>query len=158
MAIIPPIDTQKIDTAVSRENEPKKEIIRVSISEAARLFGVSQQTIRRAIKMQEIVYVVVGGRYKINFESLVQWSQAKTTVRNKSNENGIGQYVDKWKIRNTLYSPSKRSVAKAEDASQHTDTKQNPPPSGSPVSNPFAPKPPQQPEATEPKEVKPLFI
>lgn len=83
-----------------------QEIVRVSISEAARLFGVSTQTIRRAIKAGEITYIIVAGRYKINFESLVKWSQRKTTVKNKSNSKGIGQYVDKWKIRNTLYSPS----------------------------------------------------
>jgi len=87
-----------------------QEIVRVSISEAARLFGVNPQTIRRAIKSQEVTYVVVAGRYKINFESLVKWSQQKTTVRNKSNTKGIGQYVDKWKIKNTLYSPSKKSA------------------------------------------------
>ena len=90
----------------------EKEIIRVSISEAGRLFGVNPQTIRRAIKAGEVTYVVVAGRYKINFESLVRWSQNKTTVKNKSDEYGIGQYVDKWKIKNTLYSPSKKSVEK----------------------------------------------
>ena len=89
-----------------------QEIIRVSISEAARLFGVNAQTIRRAIKNQEIVYVVVAGRYKINFESLVKWSQAKTTVKNKTLKHGIGQFVDKWKIKNTLYSPSKKNLPK----------------------------------------------
>jgi len=89
-----------------------QEIVRVSISEAARLFGVNPQTIRRAIKAQEVTYVVVAGRYKINFESLVKWSQQKTTVRNKSNTRGIGQYVDKWKIKNTLYSPNKKSAAR----------------------------------------------
>lgn len=88
----------------------EKEIVRVSISEAARLFGVNAQTIRRAIKNEELTYIVVAGRYKINFESLVRWSQQKTTVRNKMNKGGIGQYVDKWKINNKLYSPSKKSV------------------------------------------------
>jgi len=90
----------------------QKEMVRVSISEAARLFGVNPQTIRRAIKDQEITYVVVAGRYKLNFESLLKWSQRKTTVRNKSNQFGIGQYVDKWKIKNTLYSPSIKSLKK----------------------------------------------
>lgn len=92
-------------------NKPK-EIIRVSISEAARLFGVNAQTIRRALKNQEITYVVVGSRYKINFESLVKWSQRKASVNNKTNTYGIGQYVDKWKISNTLYSPSPKSINK----------------------------------------------
>lgn len=94
---------------------PPKEIIRVSISEAARLFGVNPQTIRRAIRDQEITYVVVGGRYKINFESLVKWSQRKITVKHKSDKNGIGQFVDKWKISNTLYSPSTKIVRKKDD-------------------------------------------
>jgi len=67
-----------------------KEIIRVSISEAAKLFGVNSQTIRRAIKSQEITYVVVAGRYKLNFESLVRWSQQKTTIKNKAETHGIG--------------------------------------------------------------------
>ena len=92
------------------QSQDEKEIIRVSISEAARLFGVNTQTIRRAIKAQEITYIVVAGRYKLNFESLVKWSQRKTTVRNKSNTHGIGQYIDKWKINNTLYSPSVKQI------------------------------------------------
>jgi len=93
-----------------------KQVIRVSVSEAARLFGVNPQTIRRAIKDNEIKYVVVASRYKIDFESLVKWSQKKTTVRNKSEKKGIGQFVDKWKISNTLYSPSsKRIQRKKED-------------------------------------------
>ena len=97
---------------VEQTDPQPKEMIRVSISEAARLFGVNAQTIRRAIKNQEITYIVVAGRYKINFESLVAWSQKKTTVKNKSEKRGIGQYVDKWKINNTLYSPSKKSLKK----------------------------------------------
>ena len=85
---------------------PLNNIIRLSVSEAARLFGVSQRTVRRAITDGEITYVVVQGRYKINFESLLRWSQSTTTVRNKRDRQGLGQYVDKWKIRNRLYSPN----------------------------------------------------
>jgi len=33
--------------------------IRISISEASRLFGIDQKTIRRAIKAQELRYIVV---------------------------------------------------------------------------------------------------
>jgi excisionase family DNA binding protein len=91
-------------------SQEPKEIVRVSISEAARLFGVNSQTIRRAIKSGDITYVVVAGRYKLNFESLVKWSQEKTTVKNKTDKYGIGQFVGKWKIKNTLYSPNKKSL------------------------------------------------
>lgn len=87
-----------------------KEMIRVSISEAARLFGVNSQTVRRAIASQEITYVIVGGRYKVNFESLVKWSQHHTTVKNKLAKKGIGQFVEKWKIKNPLYSPNPKSL------------------------------------------------
>ena len=100
-----------------------KEVVRVSISEAGRLFGVNPQTIRRAIKDEELTYVVVAGRYKINFESLVKWSQRKTTVSKKSAQYGIGQYVDKWKIKNTLYSPSKKSILPKEENEKAKTTK-----------------------------------
>ena len=80
-------------------------VVRVSVSEAARLFGVSQRTIRRALADQELTYIVVQGRYKINFEGLVKWSQRRATTRNKLATQGIGQFVDQWKIKNKLFSP-----------------------------------------------------
>ena len=46
-------------------------LIRLSVSEAAKLFGVSTRTIRRAIADGDISYIVVQGRYKLNFESLL---------------------------------------------------------------------------------------
>ena len=87
-----------------------KEVIRLSISEAAKIFGVSQQTIRRAIKNSEVAYVVVRGRYKISFSSLLKWSQSRVTTKNKLESQGIGQFVGQWKIRNTLFSPNPRSI------------------------------------------------
>jgi len=97
-------------------------MIRVSVSEGARLFGINPLTIRRAIQNQEITYVVVAGRYKINFESLVKWSQSYARVKNKLNTKGIGQYVDKWKITNPLYSPNPKSVS----PNQNIETKKEP--------------------------------
>lgn len=85
-------------------------IIRVSISEAAKLFGIDQKTIRRAVKRNEIRYIVVRGRYKLNFDSLLKWSQKRPSVRNKSNKYGLGQYVEKWKISNKLYSPNPKII------------------------------------------------
>jgi len=80
--------------------------IRISVSEAGRLFGVSSKTIRQAIKNNEIHYIVAQGRYKINFESLLLWSQQSTRRRNLLANQGVGQYVDKWFVHNTKYSPS----------------------------------------------------
>lgn len=92
-------------------------VVRLSVSEAAKLFGVSTRTIRRAIAKQEISYIVVQGRYKINFESLLKWSQSSTTVRNKRDKAGIGQFVEKWRIKNRLYSPNPKTV---EDPNEST--------------------------------------
>lgn len=80
-------------------------VIRLSVSEAAKMFGVSTRTIRRAIQKGEISYIVVQGRYKINFESLLKWSQSSSTVRNKRDRSGIGQFVERWRIKTKLYSP-----------------------------------------------------
>ena len=89
-------------------------IIRVSISEASRLFGIATRTVRRAVANGEVTYVVVRGRYKLNFESLVKWSQERPKIRNKLAREGIGQFVDQWKIRNRLYSPNPKVLAKEE--------------------------------------------
>ncbi len=90
-------------------------MIRLSISEAGKLFGVNQQTIRRAVKQGTVTYVVVRGRYQLNFESLVKWSQQSDRIKRKLAINGIGQYVDKWRIKNILYSPNPGAVKKPSD-------------------------------------------
>ena len=79
--------------------------LRVSISEAAKLFGVSDRTIRRAIAKNEIRYIVVRNRYQINFESLLFWSQQKINISKKRDQSGVGRWVDKWKIKNPKFSP-----------------------------------------------------
>ena len=108
---------------IQSTDSPKK-MVRVSISEAARLFGVTSQTVRRAIAAKEITYIIVGDRYKLNFESLVKWSQRKTTVRNKLAKKGIGQFVGKWNISNTLYSPNAKSAEKETEGEKNKDLKE----------------------------------
>jgi excisionase family DNA binding protein len=90
---LPQNDTQE-DTAV-----------RVSISEASRLFGVNPRTIRRAIASGEVRYIIVRNRYQLHFESLLRWSQRHVTIQHKRDARGIGQWVDQWKIRNPKFSP-----------------------------------------------------
>lgn len=85
--------------------------LRLSIAEAAKLFGLSSKTIRRAIKDGQISYVVVRGRYRVNFDSLLKWSQKQTTTQNKLSSQGLGQYVEKWKISNPLYSPNPKRLS-----------------------------------------------
>ncbi len=99
----------------SYQHENMKSVIRLSVSEAAKMFGVSQRTIRRAIKSDDITYVVVQGRYKINFESLLKWSQRTTTIKNKRDNAGLGQYVNQWRISGKLYSPNPKSLSDSEE-------------------------------------------
>lgn len=99
---------------MAEQNKAPKFPIRVSVSEASRLFGVTPTTIRQAIKNQNLRYIVVRGRYKINFESLVNWSQKNTRRRLKLEQEGLGQYVEKWKIKNKLFSPNQEMI-KGED-------------------------------------------
>lgn len=95
---------------MTEQNKAPKFPVRVSVSEAGRLFGVTSTTIRQAIKNQELRYIVVRGRYKINFESLVSWSQKNTRRRLKLEQEGVGQYVEKWKIKNKLFSPNQETT------------------------------------------------
>jgi excisionase family DNA binding protein len=81
-------------------------IIRLSVSEAAKLFGISTQTIRRAIADGSLHYVVVQNRYKISFESMVKWSQGSARIKNSSNTKGIGQFVTQWRVKNKKFSPN----------------------------------------------------
>lgn len=85
-------------------------IIRLSVTEAAKLFGLSTKTLRLAIKNNEIRYVVVRGRYKINFKSLLDWSQNSKRRYNRLNKYGLGQFVSQWNINNKKYSPSDKLV------------------------------------------------
>jgi len=113
---------------MSHMTTPQAAIIRVSVSEAARLFGVNARTVRRALAVGEITYIVVRGRYKINFESLVRWSQTKATLGVKRDKGGIGQYVEQWKIRNTLYSPNPKAINTNGDQKPPEEIKKQEPP------------------------------
>ena len=100
-------------------------IIRLSVSEAAKLFGISTQTIRRALAIQQLNYVVVRNRYKIAFESLVKWSQSSAHVRNKSNSRGIGQFVGQWKIKNKKFSPNPAALKSLESGIKNLESDEN---------------------------------
>jgi excisionase family DNA binding protein len=99
-------------------------VIRLPVSEAARLFGVNPRTIRRAIAVGELNYIVVQSRYKINFESLVKWSQKRATIKNKNEKFGIGQFVEKWKIKNKHYSPNPQAISTNPTETQKIDKKE----------------------------------
>lgn len=84
--------------------------LRLSISQAAALFGISERTLRSAIKKGEVHYIIVRNRYKLSFDSLLSWSQKSTKRRNKRDQIGIGRYVATWYIRNKKFSPNPKLV------------------------------------------------
>jgi len=77
-------------------NKPIMNPIWLSVSEAAKLGGVQTKTIRRAIQSKVIKYKIVKNRYLIDFKSLIVYLHSKTKVKNKLNQFGVGQYIDKW--------------------------------------------------------------
>jgi hypothetical protein len=69
----------------------------LSVSEAAKIGGVQPKTIRRAIQFNHVKYKIIGNRYSIDLSSLIIFLNTKTKLKNKLNQLGLGQYVDKWK-------------------------------------------------------------
>ena len=94
---------------------PEDAPIRISISQAANLFGITERTIRTALRRGELHYVVVRSRYKISFDSLLVWSQKSTRRQTKRDAQGIGRYVGTWKIRNKKFSPNPTVITPPEE-------------------------------------------
>lgn len=69
----------------------------LTISEAAKLGGVNNRTIRRAIQSKKIKYKIIGRRYYINLTSVITYFYSKAKLKNKLNQSGIGQYITKWR-------------------------------------------------------------
>lgn len=69
----------------------------LSVSESAKLGGVAQKTIRRAITAKQLKYKIVKDRYLIDLASVITFMTTNTKLKNKLNFNGIGQYVDIWR-------------------------------------------------------------
>ena len=80
---------------LSTNNEVKSPVW-LSVSEAAKIGGVQTKTIRRAIQDNQIKYKIIGNRYLIDFSTLLNYLRAKTKLKNKLNQFGLGQYVEKW--------------------------------------------------------------
>jgi len=69
----------------------------LSVSEAAKIGGVTTKTIRRALSSQDIKYKVVNNRYALDLASVIKFLYTKTKLKNKLNQKGIGQYIVKWR-------------------------------------------------------------
>ena len=91
------LDDVKETTPIPLLSKEYKNPLWLSISEAAKLGGVTNKTIRRAIKSHTIKYKIIGNRYLVDFKSLVIYLHTKKKLANKLKEYGIGQYIESWK-------------------------------------------------------------
>ncbi len=70
----------------------------LSVSEAANLGGIQTKTIRRAIKeKKDLKYKIVNNKYRIDLRSLILFMHTTKRLENKFYQNGLGQYVAKWR-------------------------------------------------------------
>lgn len=82
---------KKINTANDKD-------VWLSVSEVALLGGLSTKTVRRAIENNQLRYRVINNRYQISFEMAIKFFLSSPTLANKLNQDGIGQWVEKWKL------------------------------------------------------------
>jgi hypothetical protein len=67
----------------------------LSVSESAKIGGITTKTIRRAIQNKSVKYRIVNNRYFIDLKSLFIYLYSNKKLKNKLNQYGIGQYIDK---------------------------------------------------------------
>ncbi len=73
-----------------------KNPIWLSVSEAAKLAGVTPKTIRRGLQVGSLLkFKVIKNRYQIELGSLVMYMHRNKKLKNKLLEFGLGQYFIK---------------------------------------------------------------
>lgn len=102
---------EKKTTATKRKpGRPKKEKIIVSVlnkdvafplwlsvSEAAKIGGVTTKTIRRALQLEKLKFRILHNRYQIDLKSVVNFLFSSKKLENKLKTQGLGQYINKWR-------------------------------------------------------------
>jgi hypothetical protein len=84
--------------AKAKKNSAKETVgLWLSVSEAAKLGGVTTKTIRRGIK-DGLKYKIKSNRYLINFPVLVKYLNRNLKLKNKLKSEGIGQYIKEWRL------------------------------------------------------------
>ncbi|MFH1233870.1 MAG: hypothetical protein V1649_04465 [Patescibacteria group bacterium] len=78
-------------------SESLEKALWLSVSEAANFGGVQNKTIRRAIQLNLIKYKIISNRYLVDLTSALTYLHSKTKLKNKLDQFGFGQYVDKWR-------------------------------------------------------------
>jgi hypothetical protein len=85
------------DKAKQILNNPILNPIWLSVSETAKIGGVTPKTIRRAIQAKKITYRIVKNRYQLDLASAIKYLNSNKKLQNKLNFHGIGQYITSWR-------------------------------------------------------------
>jgi len=87
-------------TKKKKEKKERKIIapLWLSVSEAAKLGGVQNKTVRRAIQSNAVKFRIISNRYQIDLKSLIIYLHSNKKLNNKLLQNGLGQYVDKYNL------------------------------------------------------------
>jgi len=88
---------KEIEKKEQKSEKREDRQIWLSVSEAAKMGGIDNKTIRRAIKDKRIKYKVFGNRYAIRLSSIIEFAHSTKKLRNKFFSHGLGQYVDTFK-------------------------------------------------------------
>lgn len=78
------------------KNKVLKNPLWLSVSEAAKIGGIKDKTVRRALKAESgLKFKIINNRYQIELASLVIYLHRSTKLKNKFFEHGLGQYWPK---------------------------------------------------------------
>lgn len=78
------------------KNKALKNPLWLSVSEAAKIGGIKDKTVRRALKAESgLKFKIINNRYQIELASLVIYLHRSTKLKNKFFEHGLGQYWPK---------------------------------------------------------------
>lgn len=95
-----PITLKKTPKRRTLKVEQDKELW-LTISEAAKVGGVTSKTIRRAIKSDKgdtLHFKISKERYLISFPSFIKYLKQNYKLNNKFSLCGIGKYIKDWKL------------------------------------------------------------
>lgn len=84
---------------MKRKKKPKIIVnpLWLSISEASKVCGVSNRTVRRAIKGLDVDFKIINDRYFVELLSILIFVKTNVKLKNKYYKFGLGQYLDKIK-------------------------------------------------------------
>ena len=78
-------------------SKPVRLPIWLSVSECAKIGGITTKTIRRAIQTHKISYKIVKNRYLVELSIIIKYLNLNKKLKNKLKEKGIEQYIIEWR-------------------------------------------------------------